>query len=135
MNNPLRQPEVWASARAYEPYIGRWSRLVAREFLSWLAVLPQSRWLDVGCGTGAMSQTILDRMGPAHVDGVDRSEAFVAFAQETIHDPRAQFRVGDAQALPVEAGAYDAAVSGLMLNFVAQPELAVKSMARAVKPG
>lgn len=40
----------WDSADAYEPYVGRWSRLVGREFVQWLAVPPGSRWLDVGCG-------------------------------------------------------------------------------------
>ena len=45
--------DVWASGAAYEPYVGRWSRLVAREFLNWLAVPARGRWLDVGCGTGA----------------------------------------------------------------------------------
>ena len=70
--------EVWASGAAYEPYIGRWSRRVAREFLAWLAVPAQSRWLDVGSGTGALSQTILDVAQPMQIRGIDRSEGFVA---------------------------------------------------------
>ena len=48
----------WDSGDAYEPYVGRWSRLVAREFVKWLALPPGSRWLDVGCGTGALTQTL-----------------------------------------------------------------------------
>jgi ubiquinone/menaquinone biosynthesis C-methylase UbiE len=58
---------VWASGAAYEPFIGRWSRLVAREFLDWLAVEPGRRWLDVGCGTGALTRTILERAEPARM--------------------------------------------------------------------
>ena len=73
--------DVWASGAAYEPYVGRWSRLVAREFLVWLAVPEGQRWLDVGCGTGALSQTILEVAAPAEVAGIDQSEGYVAYAR------------------------------------------------------
>src|SRR5215212_3078616 len=126
---------VWASGAAYEPYVGRWSRLVAREFLSWLAVPPGSRWLDVGCGTGALTQTILAQAAPAAVHGVDASASFLAYAQEATPDPRAAFAVEDAQALTAADGSFDAAVSGLMLNFVPQPERVAAGMARVVCPG
>ena len=53
------QHDVWASGNAYEPFVGRWSRRIAREFIAWLALAAKSRWLDVGCGTGALTQTIL----------------------------------------------------------------------------
>jgi ubiquinone/menaquinone biosynthesis C-methylase UbiE len=134
-NQQPHQAEVWASGIAYEPYVGRWSRLVAKEFLEWLDTPSGGRWLDVGCGTGALSQTILQMTSPAKVKGIDRAEGFVAFAQNQTQDERATFEVGDAQSLPVETGTYDAAVSGLVLNFVAQPHRAVEEMARAVKPG
>ncbi len=133
-NPPTPKKETWATGAAYEPYVGRWSRLVAREFLNWLNVSAQSRWLDVGCGTGALSQTVLDSTAPGAVKGIDRSDGYVALAREQIRDERAQFEVGDAQALPVETGAYDAVVSGLVLNFIPQPERAVAEMARAAKP-
>lgn len=127
--------DVWASGAAYEPYVGRWSRLVAREFLAWLAVPPGSDWLDVGCGTGALSQTILELAAPRSVRGIDRSADYLAFAAAQIQDPRAQFKQGDAQALPVEDAEYDAVVSGLMLNFVPEPARAVAEMVRAARPG
>ena len=133
-NRPTSQKETWASGVAYEPYVGRWSRPVAREFLNWLNVSAKSRWLDVGCGTGALSQTVLDSTAPGTVKGIDRSEGYVALAREQIRDERAQFEVGDAQALPVETGTYDAVVSGLVLNFVPQPQRAVAEMARAARP-
>ena len=110
--------DVWAVGDAYEPYVGRWSRLVAAELLDWLAVPPGARWLDVGCGTGALSRTILDRAAPETVTGVDASSGFVQHAAARVADPRASFRVGDAQALPFDDGAFGAAVSGLVLNFV-----------------
>ncbi len=130
-----RPEDVWADGATYEPYVGRWSRLVARTFLAWLNVPAGSRWLDVGCGTGALTQTILQATSPHTVKGIDRSEGYIAFAQAQTPDARAQFEVGDAQALPVETAAYDAAVSGLVLNFIPNPEQAVREMARAVSPG
>jgi SAM-dependent methyltransferase len=125
--------EVWASGAAYEPYVGRWSRLVAREFLDWLGLPPGARWLDLGCGTGALSQTALAQAGPASVLGVDRSEGYVAYARERTSDPRANFAVGDVQELPCAAARFEAAVSGLVLNFVPRPAAAVAEMARVVR--
>ena len=127
--------DVWTSGEAYEPYVGRWSRLVALKFLEWLAVPPGSLWLDVGCGTGALTQTILQVTAPRAVMGMDTAEDYISFVRTKISDDRATFRPGDAQALPVETAAYDAVVSGLMLNFVPHPDQAVTEMARAAKPG
>ena len=78
--NQTPSNEAWASGAAYEPFIGRWSRLVAGEFLSWLDLPANSHWLDVGCGTGALSQAILNSTSPGTVKGIDRSPEFVAFA-------------------------------------------------------
>lgn len=127
--------DTWSSGAAYEPYVGRWSRLVAREFLAWLAVPSGQRWLDVGCGTGALVQAILGAAQPSAVTGVDLSEGFLAYARATTPDARARFLTGDAQDLPIESDAYDAAVSGLALNFVPDAARAVAEMARATCPG
>ena len=110
---------VWASGDAYEPYVGRWSRAVAAEFLAGLGVGPAGRWLDVGCGTGALSAAILMDCEPAEVVGIDPSEGYVAWAAAHVNDPRAQFEVTDATRLP--DGPFDAVVSGLVLNFVPDP--------------
>jgi SAM-dependent methyltransferase len=127
--------DAWDSGDAYEPYVGRWSRLVAREFLGWLAVPAGRRWLDVGCGTGALAQTILALAAPGKVVGVDPSPAYVAFARERVNDPRAEFEVGDAQALQAASATFDAVVSGLVLNFVPEPDRAVSEMVRVARPG
>lgn len=132
----MDQPQdVWAVGAAYEPYVGRWSRLVAHQFLTWLNLPAGLTWLDVGCGTGALSATILAMTAPAAVKGIDRSAAFSAYAQAQLHDDRVHFAVGDAQALPDATGTYDAAVSGLVLNFLPEPHRAIAEMARVVKPG
>jgi SAM-dependent methyltransferase len=130
-----RPKDSWASGDHYEPYVGRWSRLVAREFLKWLALPAGSQWLDVGCGTGALSQTILQFAEPAKIRGIDRSESFITFAREHVQDGRVQFEVGDAETLNVDSGTFDAAVSGLVLNFIPQPEQAVAEMVRATRSG
>lgn len=127
--------DVWASGDAYESYVGRWSRRAAPEFIGWLDQPAGGRWLDVGCGTGALSQTILERAAPQSVLGIDPSDGFLAHARRAVIDPRAEFRAGDAQALPVDGGAFDAVVSGLVINFVPDMAKAAAEMARAARAG
>lgn len=126
-----RPADVWATGDAYEPYVGRWSGRVAHEFLRWLSVEPGGRWLDVGCGTGALTEAIIALTEPESVQGVDPSEGYLAYARRRVEDPRASFQVGDAGALPGPAGSFDAVVSGLVLNFVPDAPEAVRGMARA----
>jgi SAM-dependent methyltransferase len=135
MSRQAERKDVWASGDAYEPYVGRWSRVVAGEFLQWLAIPAGCDWLDVGCGTGALTQMILKKAAPNRVLGVDPSAGFVAHATAHVTDPRATFRTGDAQALPVGVDEFDAAVAGLVINFVPDQQTAVVEMARATKPG
>jgi SAM-dependent methyltransferase len=127
--------QVWASGDAYEPYVGRWSRLVAREFLRWLAIPAEARWLDVGCGTGALSQTIAQVVATREVIGVDSSEGYAAYARAHVTGNQTHFEVGDAQALRYDHESFDAAVSGLVLNFVPQQEVMVSEMRRVVHTG
>src|SRR3990172_6322891 len=131
----MMREDVWAAGDLYEPYVGRWSRLVAREFLSWLSVPANKDWLDVGCGTGALTQVILEAATPHRVKGIDPSAGFIGYAKARTTSPLTSFAVGDAQSLPVEAASVDAVVSGLVLNFVPEPSRAVAEMARAVRPG
>jgi SAM-dependent methyltransferase len=134
MANATR-PHVWGNTEAYEAYIGRWSRPVAEAFLAWLAPSPGQRWLDVGCGTGALTQAILAVADPREVLGVDPSADFIGAATAQFTDSRIRFEIGDACALPVPTDAYDAVVAGLVLNFVPDPAAAATEMVRAAKPG
>ena len=127
--------EQWSLGDAYEQYIGRWSRLVARRFVTWLALPSGLRWLDVGCGTGALTQLILDTGAPTAVLGVDPSEGFIACARRLVNDERAGFQLGAAQALPLADASVDVAVCGLVLNFTPDPARALAEMARVVRPG
>jgi SAM-dependent methyltransferase len=131
----INRTDAWDIGAAYEPYVGRWSRLVAREFFGWLAVPRGGCWLDVGCGTGALAETILALAAPSEVVGIDPSPAYVAFARDRVNDPRVRFDVGDAQALQAASATFDAVVAGLVLNFVPEPDRAVSEMARVARPG
>ena len=133
--NPTNQEDTGASGAAYESYVGRWSRPVAQEFLAWLDVPTEGRWLDVGCGTGALSQMILEMASPSEVRGIDPSAGFVDYARKQVNDERARFEVGDARALPYPKAAFEAVVSGLVLNFVPEPAVAAAEMARVALPG
>lgn len=126
--------DVWAHGAGYERYVGRWSRLVAAEFLKWIAIPPGKTWLDLGCGTGALSQRILEHSAPAKVVGVDPSEGFISHAKAQINDKRAEFRVGDARSLPAGNAEFDVIVLGLVLNFVPDQSKAVAEMRRAARP-
>lgn len=125
----------WASGDAYEPYVGRWSRLVATEFIDWLGVEAGAEWLDVGCGTGALSETIVRQAAPAHVLGIDPSEGFIAYARRQLEGAPVELNVGDALDLGERDASRDAVVSGLVLNFVPDAQAAVVEMARVVHPG
>jgi SAM-dependent methyltransferase len=127
--------EVWAVGSAYEPYVGRWSRLVAREFVAWLGAADGAVWLDVGCGTGTLSQAALRAADPAAVVGIDPSVGYVAYARAQLADPRARLVVADARRLPLADARFDMVVSGLVLNFVADPGQAVREMARVTRAG
>jgi len=127
--------DPWSSGDSYERYIGRWSRLVADKFIEWLGQDAGLRWLDIGCGTGALTATVLVRTAPFAVVGVDPSTAHIAYAREHSTDERAQFEVGEAGSLAVGDGTFDVAVSGLVLNFVSDRPGALGEMLRAVLPG
>jgi SAM-dependent methyltransferase len=127
-------PSSWSGADRYESYVGRWSRPVGRRFLAWLGAAPRQRWIDVGCGTGALTETILANGEPAEVVGIDPSPDFLAAAAARVTDPRASFRQGSAQSLPLDDASADVLVSGLVLNFVPDAVAAVAEMRRVVGP-
>ncbi|SLN41544.1 class I SAM-dependent methyltransferase [Oceanibacterium hippocampi] len=131
---PTVQPDLWGGADAYERYMGRWSRRIAPHFTAWVAAPPGASWLDIGCGTGVLTSTVLDTCEPARVVAIDSSDMFLQTARARCDDPRVSFRPGDAQALPEDDGAFDIAVSGLVLNFLPDKIAAVREMVRVVRP-
>jgi SAM-dependent methyltransferase len=129
-----RLSDSWERGSPYEQYVGRWSRRVAPLFLSWLSIPAGRRWLDVGCGTGALCAAILDNCSPSLVVGVDPSEGFLRTATENLAG-RAELHQGSATAIPLGDASVDVAVSGLVLNFVPDPRAALLEMARVTDTG
>lgn len=127
--------DSWLSGIAYERFMGRWSTLVAQKFLNWLAIPHARSWLDVGCGTGSITKLILEMYQPKEIISIDSSRDFISHAQRSITNPSVHFKVGLAQSLELDSNSMDAVVSGLVLNFVPQPKVAILEMLRAAKPG
>lgn len=120
---------------AYERYMGTWSRLAGDTFLDWLAPASGLRWLDVGCGNGAFTETIVERCAPASVDGIDPAEGQLVYARTRPAARLAQFHQGDAMALPFPDDTFDVAVMPLVIFFVPDPARGVAEMARVVGSG
>jgi trans-aconitate methyltransferase len=125
--------EQWSRGGYYDAFMGRWSRRVADDFVTWVAADPGRRWVDVGSGTGALTSAIVTRARPSAVVGIDASTEYVDDARRRLPDPRVRFEVGDAHDLAAHE-TFDIAVSGLMLNFAADGERVVAAMRRAVAP-
>ncbi|HEY7383878.1 MAG TPA: class I SAM-dependent methyltransferase [Beijerinckiaceae bacterium] len=123
----------WASGDLYESYVGRWSRSVAREFLLWLNAPPGGDWLDVGCGTGALTQAVAEYGAPRRLAAIDPSPGFLDFARLHLRNGGVELRQGDAQSLPFAAGEFDRVVSGLVLNFVPDQPRATAEMVRVLR--
>ena len=125
--------DVWAVGDAYERYVGRWSRRVAASFVQRLAMPSGQRWVDVGCGTGALAQTVMATASPAMVVGLDPSASFLSTARSRLAD--AHFVAADARVLPLRDDSADVVVSGLAINFVPEPGRAAAEFARVTRPG
>ncbi len=126
--------DTWERGNPYEQYVGRWSRALAPIFLSWLRIPAGRRWLDVGCGTGALCAAILDQCSPSSVTGVEPSEGFLKTARENLA-ARAVLQQGSATSIPLDDATVDVVVSGLVLNFVPDQRAALAEMARVTGSG
>jgi SAM-dependent methyltransferase len=123
----------WDAGDSYDAYMGRWSRKVAPLFLDWVGVPSGCDWVEVGCGTGALSAAVLTEGEPRSLVAIDPSQAFIATARSRLPDQRAEFRVGQAESLPIEGDSCDVIVSALVLNFLADRKKAVAEMRRVAR--
>ena len=132
MNDAMK---FFTDGDAYERLMGRWSRRVGDIFLDWLDAPKGLRWLDVGCGNGAFTETIVARCAPAETHGVDPSDAQLGYARSRDGEKRVQFHTGDAVALPFDDASFDVAAMALAISFIPDTAKAAAEMARVVRPG
>jgi ubiquinone/menaquinone biosynthesis C-methylase UbiE len=125
----------WNNAQGYERFMGKWSRIAGKIFLNWLALPGGLKWLDVGCGTGAFTETIRENCAAAEIVAIDPAASHVAHGQSLVEGGGIRFEVADARSMPFENGCFDAAASALVLNFIPYREKAVAEMRRVVRPG
>jgi ubiquinone/menaquinone biosynthesis C-methylase UbiE len=126
--------DKWTSGAAYDQWMGRWSRLVAEAFVGWLDLLQNSRWLDVCCGSGVLTEAIVNRRAPAQVVGMDASPQQISYAREYRSQPNVTFETGDAMHLGFNDASFDAIVCGLGLNYLPDPTDALREMRRVAAP-
>jgi trans-aconitate methyltransferase len=124
----------WEDGAAYERFMGRWSRLLAEQFVSWLAVPRRSDWLEIGCGTGSLTSAICQFANPRHVTACDTSLDFVDFCREHLRHPDLRVVVASTDALPPHRSGYDVVASNLVLNFLPEPVDALKRMRGVCTP-
>jgi SAM-dependent methyltransferase len=125
--------DKWTNGDPYEYFMGRWSTLMAPEFLKWLNVPSNKKWLDIGCGTGALSKAIEQNSRPKSICCIDPSENFIQKVKNRI-SIQGEFRVGSAENIPFENENFEIIVSGLALNFFPNLEKALLEMKRVSKP-
>ncbi len=127
--------DAWTTGSAYERYMGRWSRLLGGGFLAWLRPAEGAHWLEIGCGTGALTSSIAALARPASIVACDPSAPFVEHSRDALGDEGVSFVVGAADQLPRRSDGFDFVVSGLVLNFVPHVEDALRSMRDRTRHG
>jgi SAM-dependent methyltransferase len=125
----------WAAGSTYEDFMGRWSRRLAPKFVKWLGVASELHWLDVGCGTGALTGAIVICAEPASVVACDPSQSFIEYAQKNTGNEHVSFVMAGVDSLPDPSGGFDSVTSSLALNFFPDPSGAVGKMRAASTRG
>ena len=118
------------NAPAYERFMGDWSRAAGAVFLDWLTPPRATRWLEIGCGTGAFTELAHRRCAPSMMVAIDPAVAQIAYCREQPIARDVQFRVADATALPFAAADFDVIAHALVLNFIPDLQCALREMLR-----
>jgi SAM-dependent methyltransferase len=121
------------SAEIYDRHVGRYGPTLSAAHIAAAGIRPGQRVLDVGCGPGPLTQALVAAVGDGSVAALDPSPSFVAACRERV--PNADVRLGEAEALPFAEGEFDVALSQLVVNHMADPEVGAGEMRRVVRPG
>ena len=122
-----------ASGEAYDAFMGRYSRLLAAPFADAIGVVGGQTVLDVGCGPGALTGVLVDRVGADSVSACDPSVPFVAAC--AARHPGVDVRLAPAEAIPFDDHSFDVVLSQLVLHFVSDPAQAAGELRRVLRPG
>jgi ubiquinone/menaquinone biosynthesis C-methylase UbiE len=107
-----------------------YDRVEKRAIDSLLADIKQSRFLEVGCGTGHWSRYFSDK--GFEVAGIDISSEMIKIARQK-QIPNSRFEIADGRNLPFEDESFDVAVVITVLEFTPEPEKIISEMVRCVK--
>ena len=121
------------AADAYDRFMGRYSTPLARPFLDFTRVHAGMEALDVGCGPGALTAELVERLGAAAVTACDPSEPFVAAARARY--PEVRVEQASAEDLPFADSSFDATLAQLVVHFMSDPVAGLREMARVTRPG
>jgi ubiquinone/menaquinone biosynthesis C-methylase UbiE len=121
------------SRKAYDAFMGRYADRLAPRLIAFADVQPGNRVLDVGCGPGSLTEALGGQVGADDVAAIDPSEPFAAAAAERV--PGADVRVGTAESLPWADDTFDAGLSQLVVNFMADADAGIAELRRVVRPG
>ncbi len=128
--------KMFTSGNDYEGLMGRHSRKLAPLFADFVQIRDQGSLLDIGCGTGSLTQVLAERTHAAKIVGIDPNQPFVDHARARFsHDKRITIDQGSAVALPYADKSFDQSMSLLVLMFIADADKAVTEMKRVTKPG
>jgi len=120
-------------ADAYDRFIGRYSRPLAALFVTFAGITDGQRALDVGCGTGALTAALVERLGAGAVSAIDPSESFVRSTQARF--PEVEVRRASAERLPFEDASFDSALAQLVVHFMTDAAAGAREMVRVTRPG
>jgi SAM-dependent methyltransferase len=121
------------AAEAYDRFMGRYSQQLSPQLADLAGVRAGQRVLDVGCGPGALTAELVNRVGADAVFAVDPSETFVAATRARY--PGVDVQSATAEQLPFEDGAFDVALAQLVVHFMADPVAGLREMKRVTSSG
>jgi ubiquinone/menaquinone biosynthesis C-methylase UbiE len=128
------EAKMFSASAGYERFMGRWSRILAPQYVAFAGVKDGERVLDVGTGTGSLALAVEKALPGAQITGIDPSEGFIAFARKNAKSPRARFEVGDAQALRFPDASFDQTMALLVMNFIPDHAKAIGELRRVTRP-
>lgn len=130
-----KEAAMFSTSTGYESYMGRWSRRLVPEFITFAKIGRADKVLDVGTGTGAVAAGLVATMPAVTVVGIDPSEAFLAYAKAHVDPARVTFETGDAQALRFADASFDNTTALLVVNFIPDHDKAIREMRRVTRRG